>query len=76
VATGLDIFVISCINAAAVYALWPSNAQDAFRVYDGSVAAAMLAVDGGDGSEFHAALDEAYRYADMGGKGREYSGAV
>ncbi len=79
--TGLDIFVITCINAATMWALWPSNAADAFRVYDGSVAAAMLGgADGVDSAEFHSALDEAYAYSSMGGgdKGgaREYEGAL
>jgi hypothetical protein len=72
---------------ATAYALWPSNAQDAFRVYDGSSAAAMAMLEGGagsaDGTEFHSALDEAYSYASMGKNdqqdslmSREYSGAL
>ncbi len=82
VATGIDIFVIACINAATSWALWPSLAADAFRVYDGTAAAAMLGADIVDGTDFHAALDEAYAYSAMdkgaaGGDGaREYSGAL
>ncbi len=82
--TGLDIFVITCINIATAWTLWPSNAADAFRVYDGSVAAAMLGgEDAGDGADFHSALDEAYAYTAMGGAkavsggaAREYEGAL
>ncbi len=76
VSSGLDIFVILCINAATMWALWPTNAADAFRVYDGSVSAAMLGADIVDGADFTSALDEAYSYTAVGGSDREYSGAV
>jgi hypothetical protein len=75
VATGFDIFIITCINAASVWALWPSNAQDAFRVYDGSTSVAMLGSDM-DAADFHASLDEAYSYSAAPDGAREYSGAV
>jgi hypothetical protein len=75
VATGIDIFIITCINAATTWALWPSNAQDAFRVYDGSTSVAMLGGDM-DAADFHASLDEAYSYAAAPDGAREYSGAV
>jgi hypothetical protein len=71
-----------CINAATSWALWPSLAADAFRVYDGTAAAAMLGADIVDGTEFHSALDEAYAYSAMdkggaaSGVGHEYAGAL
>lgn len=78
IATGFDLFVITCINIALCYALWPTNAQDAFRVYDGSTSIAMLSLGmagdgeigaigvGGGPGDFHSALDQAYSYSDMG----------
>lgn len=78
IATGFDLFVITCINIALCYVLWPSNAQDAFRVYDGSTSIAMLSLGmagdgeigaigvGGGPGDFHSALDQAYSYSDMG----------
>lgn len=77
VTAGLDIFVILCINLATTWSFWPSNAQDAFRVYDGTAAAAMLGSDIVDGTEFHSALDEAYSYTGITDhSSREYSGAL
>ena len=57
------------------YVLLPHLAEDAFRVYDGSTALALLALggdallDGGGSGDFHAAMDQAYSYSDMGGAG-------
>ncbi len=68
IVVGFDIFFITVVNAAVMYVLWPTHAQDAFRVTDGSSASAMLSlgfgdvVGGEDGTNFHSALDEAYAY--------------
>ena len=76
VASGIDLFLITGINCAVAYALLPHRTEDAFRVYDGSTALALLALggdallDGGGGSgDFHAAMNEAYSYSDMGAGG-------
>lgn len=71
VATGLDLFFVTLVNVAIAVVLAPSNAGEAFKVYDGSEPAGFLAeladplaTTGGAG-DFHAALDEAYSYAAM-----------
>lgn len=70
VTTGIDLFLITVVYVAIMWVLSPRNAGEAFRVYDGSSPAALLG-DMGDplsmgGSDFTAAMDEAYAYAQMG----------
>jgi hypothetical protein len=82
VSSGVDLFLITCINCAALHALLPHNAEDAFRVYDGSTALALLALggdallDGGGSGDFHAAMDQAYSYSDMGAGAAGGAGAT
>ena len=66
VSAGIDLFLITCINAGVAWVLQPRLAEEAFRVYDGSTALALLALggdallDGGGSGDFHAAMDNAY----------------
>jgi hypothetical protein len=69
VQVGIDTFLITVINAATAWAVWPSKAAEAFRVFDGSQAAAMLGGDGMDQAHLDAGLDQAYAYASMGEAG-------
>jgi hypothetical protein len=64
VSTGIDVFLITAVNAATAYVLWPSVSADAFRSFDGAAAAAMLGASSG-GDDVMAGLDEAYAYAAM-----------
>ncbi len=81
VSTGIDLFLITSINCAVAWALLPHNAEDAFRVYDGSSALALLALggdallEGGGSGDFHSAMDQAYSYSDMSGGGAVPSSA-
>ena len=82
IVTGFDLFFVLVINVALLWVLWPSRAADAFRVYDGSVAAAMLGDGsllggaGASGAGFTAALDEAYAYTAASDPYSEYSGSL
>lgn len=73
VATGIDVFLITCVNAATAYILWPSVSAEAFRSFDGAAAVAMLTASA---DAPLVGLHEAYEYAALAEKQTANGAAV